>query len=69
MIMQYIGRIGALQALQTITINAAKHLRIEDRVGSLEVRKDADIVVADGNPLEMCVKPEMVFCSGKLFTE
>ena len=57
------------EALQTITINAAKHLRIEDRVGSLEVGKDADIVVADGNPLEMCVKPEMVFCSGKLFTE
>ncbi|MBO4410604.1 MAG: amidohydrolase [Lachnospiraceae bacterium] len=37
-------------ALQAITINPAKHLGIEDRVGSIEVGKDADIVVTDGNP-------------------
>ena len=38
-------------ALQAITINPAKHLGIEDRVGSLEVGKDADIVLTDGDPL------------------
>ena len=38
-------------ALQAITINPACHLGIEDRVGSLEVGKDADIVIADGSPL------------------
>lgn len=38
-------------ALKAITINPAKHLGIEDRVGSLEVGKDADIVLADGNPM------------------
>ena len=38
-------------ALKAITINPAKHLGIEDRVGSLEVGKDADIVLADGDPM------------------
>ncbi|WP_312370080.1 amidohydrolase, partial [Lachnoclostridium sp.] len=36
-------------ALQAITINPAKHIGIEDRVGSLEVGKDADIVITDGD--------------------
>ena len=45
------------QALQAITINPAKHLGIEDRVGSLEVGKDADVVITDGDPLvsDTCV--------------
>ena len=41
------------QALQAITINPAKHTGIADRVGSLEVGKDADIVIADGCPFEV----------------
>ena len=39
------------QALQAITINAAKHIGVSDRVGSLEVGKDADIVLTDGCPM------------------
>ena len=38
-------------ALQAITINPAKHIGIADRVGSLEVGKDGDIVLADGDPM------------------
>lgn len=38
-------------ALQAITINPAKHLGIEERVGSLEVGKDADVVLTKGDPL------------------
>ena len=38
-------------ALQAITINPARHLGIEERVGSLEVGKDADIVLTDGDPM------------------
>ncbi len=38
-------------ALKAITINPAKHLGVENRVGSLEVGKDADIVLADGDPM------------------
>ena len=37
-------------ALQAITINPARHLGIEDRVGSLEAGKDADVVLWDGDP-------------------
>ena len=39
------------KALQAITINPAKHIGIEDRVGSLEAGKDADIVLTDGDPM------------------
>ncbi|MDO5423320.1 MAG: amidohydrolase [Eubacteriales bacterium] len=41
----------AFAALQAITINPAKHIGIEDRVGSLEVGKDGDVVIADGDPM------------------
>lgn len=39
------------EALKAITINPAKHLGIEQRVGSLEVGKDADIVLTNGDPM------------------
>ncbi len=41
------------QALQAITLNAAKILGIDDRTGSLEAGKDANIVVSDGDILDM----------------
>jgi imidazolonepropionase-like amidohydrolase len=53
------------EALKTITINPAKHLGIADRVGSIEVGKDADIVICNGCPMSMTVKPEAVFLDGK----
>ena len=40
-------------ALKAITINPAKHLGVEDRVGSLEVGKDGDVVVMSGSPLRV----------------
>ena len=40
------------EALKAITINAAEITGISDRVGSLEVGKDADIIIMDGPPLE-----------------
>jgi len=51
-------------ALQAITINAAKHAGIADRVGSLEVGKDADIVIADGSPFEVSTQVKYVFIDG-----
>lgn len=61
--------LSEFEALQTITINPAKHLGIADRLGSLEVGKDADIVIAEGCPLQMSVKPRAVFVNGKLVWE
>ena len=40
------------EALRAITINAAEIAGIDDRVGSLAVGKDADIIIMDGHPLE-----------------
>ncbi|MBR1759266.1 MAG: amidohydrolase [Lachnospiraceae bacterium] len=51
-------------ALQAITINPAKHLGIEERVGSLEVGKDADIVLWDADPLTSTAKVCKVFVDG-----
>ena len=52
------------EALKAITINPARHLGIEDRVGSLEKGKDGDVVVCDGDPMvsDSCVKA--VFLNG-----
>ena len=40
------------EALSALTLTPAKILKLDDRVGSLEVGKDADIVVFTANPLE-----------------
>ena len=53
------------KALQAITINPARHIGIEDRVGSLEVGKDADIVITDGCPFEVLTTVETVLIDGK----
>ncbi len=53
------------EALKSITINAAEICGIEDRVGSLEKGKDADIVVLDGPPLELKSRVEKVFIEGE----
>ncbi len=52
-------------ALQAITINPAKHAGIADRVGSLEVGKDADIVITDGCPFETSTQVKYVFIDGE----
>jgi len=53
-------------ALKAITINPAKICGIDDKVGSIEVGKDADLIVFDTNPLEMTSKPKFVIAGGKL---
>ena len=52
------------EALRAITINPAKICKIDDRVGSLEVGKDADILVFDGDPLAVANYPKMVYVNG-----
>lgn len=53
-------------AWKAITINAAKVAGIQDRVGSLEVGKNADIVIFDENPLmSIQAKAVQVFVDGK----
>ena len=51
-------------ALQAITINPARHIGIEDRVGSLEPGKDADIVLTNGDPLVSDTVVRAVYVDG-----
>ncbi|MBQ8150491.1 MAG: amidohydrolase [Clostridia bacterium] len=52
-------------ALRAITINAAEHAQVGDRVGSLEINKDADIVITDGSPFEVSTTVKAVFINGQ----
>lgn len=52
-------------ALQAITINPARHAGIEERVGSLEVGKDADIVLLCGSPFDTDPNIRAVYINGK----
>ncbi|MBZ5202708.1 amidohydrolase [Planomicrobium chinense] len=54
------------QALTAITLDAAKHLGVEDRVGSIEPGKDADLVIWSGNPFDLRSIPEKVFIDGEV---
>ncbi len=54
------------KALESITINPAKILGIEDSVGSIEVGKDADIVIWDDNPLEIQSNVLYTIIDGKI---
>ena len=52
-------------AFKALTIVPAKILKADDRLGSLAVGKDADVVVWNNHPFEIMGKPELVFVNGK----
>lgn len=53
------------EALKSLTINAAKLLGIDSMVGSLDVGKDATLIITSGDPLEIMTNVEMEFIQGK----
>lgn len=58
-----------MKALEAITINPARHLGISDRVGSLEIGKDADIILSEGDPLVSDSKIRKVIADGILLVD
>ena len=50
-----------------MTINPAKQLGIENRVGSIEAGKDADLVIYDKDPMSDYAKVEKVLIDGHLY--
>src|SRR5512146_336259 len=54
-------------ALATITYNGAVQLGIQDRVGSIELGKDADVVIWSGDPLSVYSTAETTFIDGEIF--
>ncbi len=55
--------------LKAMTINAAKICRVDDRVGSIKIGKDADIAVFSGNPMEVFTETLYTIIDGKIVYE
>ncbi|MCP3918109.1 MAG: amidohydrolase family protein [bacterium] len=60
------GDMGRVNALQLVTLNPAKQLGIGDRVGSIEVGKDADLVLLNGDPLSPRTRVEWTMVDGHI---
>jgi len=63
------GPFSESSALQAITLNAAKHLGVEDKVGSIESGKDADFVIWDGDPFDLRTDVVATYIEGKVVYE
>ncbi|MDX1979746.1 MAG: amidohydrolase [Bryobacteraceae bacterium] len=61
------GGLSEDEALALITINPAKQLQVEDRVGSIEPGKDADLVIYDKHPLSSFAKVQKVLIDGRVY--
>jgi len=58
------GGMSAEDALKMVTINPAKLLHLDDRIGSIKVGKDADLVIWSGHPLSVYSKVEKTYIDG-----
>lgn len=58
------GGLGEEEAMKLVTLNPAKMLHIDNRVGSLRAGKDADVVLWSDNPLSVYAKAEKTFVDG-----
>lgn len=61
------GHVSEQEALAFVTLNPAKQLRIDSRVGSLEVGKDADLALWSGHPLSTYSRCEMTLVDGRRY--
>lgn len=61
------GGMGEEDVLKMVTLNPAKLLHLDDRMGSIKVGKDADIVLWSGHPLEVYSKSLMTLVDGKVY--
>jgi imidazolonepropionase-like amidohydrolase len=63
----HFGDLTEEQALKLITLNPAIQLGIQDRVGSLEVGKDADVAIWNGHPFSVYSRVDTTFVDGDIF--
>jgi imidazolonepropionase-like amidohydrolase len=61
------GGMSELEAWKTVTINPAKLLHIDDKVGSIKIGKDADVVLWSDYPMSIYAKVEKTIIDGKVF--
>jgi imidazolonepropionase-like amidohydrolase len=55
------------EAIRTITLNPAKQLGLDARLGTIEVGKDADLAIFNGHPLNAYSRCEMTLVEGEVF--
>ena len=65
-LMRY-GGLTEEEALKTITYNGAVQLGVANRVGSIEVGKDADVAIWNNHPLSVYANVETTFIDGEVF--
>ena len=61
------GGMSPHNALQTVTLNSARELGLDDRIGSIEVGKDADIAFFNGHPLNAFSRCEITMIEGEIY--
>jgi len=61
------GGMSELEAWKTVTINPAKLLHIDDKVGSIREGKDADVVLWNNHPMSIYAKVEKTIIDGRVF--
>ncbi|MBX2842872.1 MAG: amidohydrolase family protein [Flammeovirgaceae bacterium] len=61
------GGMSEEDALKMVTLNPAKLLHLDDRMGSVKVGKDADLVLWNDHPLSIYAKPEKTMVDGILY--
>jgi imidazolonepropionase-like amidohydrolase len=61
------GGVSESQALAMITINSARELGLEKRLGSLEVGKDADVALFNGHPFDAFCRCELALIDGEVY--
>lgn len=63
------GGMDERRALRTLTLDAARIAGVEDRIGSLEAGKDADLLILDGDPLSYKTFVDVAIVNGKVVYE
>jgi imidazolonepropionase-like amidohydrolase len=61
------GNISEEEAWKFVTLNPAKLLHIDDKVGSIKIGKDADVVLWNNNPLSIYAKAEKTLIEGVVY--
>ena len=61
------GNLTDEDALRFVTLNPAKQLKIDSRVGSIDVGKDADLAIFNGHPFSIYSRVEMTLIEGEVF--
>ena len=61
------GGVSETEALRMVTLNPARLLRMDHRIGSIKAGKDADLVLWNDHPLSVYARPEYTLIEGKIY--